>query len=183
LNVKSFADRLAAVEQRPLPLPSMPSPLYYYSKCCTVNSVIRRGKPDPVAIEEMRSIVRCLDQLAPHPGRCFRGLDLDDFPDAWLCQTFIPGGVYCDVGFTSASIKWEVAWHHASAQTKGRDGPDRRLVMVIYHSSGRYINDFVAEEFKWEEEMLFKPNTRFLIESVDHSKPDHVLVYAKEIVS
>lgn len=88
LGVKANADRLAAVEQRQLS--SMPSPLYYYSKCCTVNSVIRRGNPDPVAIEEMLSIVRCLDQLAPHPGRCFRGLDMEQFSNEWLCRTFPP---------------------------------------------------------------------------------------------
>jgi hypothetical protein len=44
--------------------------------------------------------------------------------------------------------------------------------LKIQHFSGQKIVDYVAEQYKWEDEYLFPRNTRFLVEFAEyHDKP------------
>eukprot|EP00977_Amphora_coffeiformis_P005194 scaffold1112_cov92-Amphora_coffeaeformis.AAC.30 len=159
-------------------LSAMPNPVYFYSKCCTANGEVRKPNPDPKAVQEIVAITFFLDSLPSHPGVCYRGIDLLDMPPQWLENT-LRSREFCDAGCTSTSLSQSVAWHFASLGACETYTP-RRLILVIQQKTGRYVKEYVADEFKWEEEIILKPKTRLRI--IGYGKGDAPNLPAHEVM-
>mmetsp|Transcript_16995 Transcript_16995/g.32261 ORF Transcript_16995/g.32261 Transcript_16995/m.32261 type:complete len:102 (-) Transcript_16995:26-331(-) len=101
-------------------------------------------------------MVNKLDALPLFPGVVYRGNDLSEMPAELVRKIFSVGGVYCDEAFTSASNSRSVAWHFAQFEV-----PNQACIMIIQSKRGRQIKDYVAREYKWEEEVLHEPRTSF----------------------
>jgi hypothetical protein len=152
------------------------NPFFFYSICSKfINGQYREGKLEPKVYEWAWAMSRQLQLLHPSPGRAFRGVDVSDFSDDQIAKRFL-SGEYCDEAFTSASLSYDVAIWFASVE-----GSTKRIIFTIDHHSGRCIEDKVADEYKWEKELLFQPKTRFKLLNWKKVSPSQVEVYLQEM--
>lgn len=140
--------------------------LVHYSMCWEYIHVVQRKddcKPSDITLIE--NILRSLDQIKPCVendgwGVAFRGIDCSKMPEVYqgLHQK---GYQYTDKAFTSASLDIDKAWEFVGNQYP--------VLLQICHKSGRFIQDHVADGRPDYEEVLFKPNAKFIVDNFEVS--------------
>jgi len=113
-----------------------------------------------------------LDKLPAHKGVVYRGIKGESFDD------FEVGSVYSDKGFMSTTVE-PLGVTFKDIAEKGALKPRRRTVLVIQSESGKYIEPLTFVNFAGENEVLFKPGTRFRIVDKD---PDTKQVLLQELL-
>jgi ADP-ribosyltransferase exoenzyme len=106
--------------------------------------------------EETKEVIDQLKAYLPHfpitPGPVYRGVRrARDF------YNLVPGAIFCDKGFLSTSTR------RGTAEGFAKISPGSNYVFVITsHVSGRDVTSFRFAE----EETIFPPNTKFMIDEV-----------------
>jgi hypothetical protein len=151
--------------------------VYHYSKSSTCNIEARKDNPDPLAVLEMKNLVDfLLKNVTATPGVVYRGIHLTDYQSElanWLREIIRTDKeedkVYQDKGFTSASLDEKVARRFACINNATLNS--FHVVFEITHHSGRPVQNLVADYYKWENEVLFLPKTRFRVLSYERNDP------------
>jgi hypothetical protein len=125
-----------------------------------INEQHRKGCLEPEMAKWTTAIISHMDSLSPCPGWVFQGMDVSScFTEVDVERLFcIPGRIYTDKAFMSTSWKDSVAWDFA---TPNDPKPMGSVILIIKHHSGKFIRQFVTEEYKQEEEVLITPGTQF----------------------
>jgi hypothetical protein len=114
----------------------------------TMNEALRTG--DQAVIDQYaahaRSAVSGLNQLPPHEGVVFRGINFESAGEAkQVADAYVPGTVYEEPAFFSTDV------------AKSFEG---NVQFEVRSTNGRYVYDLSASNLT-EEEVLFPPGTRF----------------------
>jgi len=154
------------------------NPFFFYSQCSRlINEQLRKGMLEPNAQDWLLGITTMLDTLPVFQGFVYRGIDLAGFSREEIHSQFCTiGSIYCDGALTSTSSKEEVARHFVTLEEPGHG-----VIMMIQHFSGRCIQEFVANEYKWEHEILFKPRTKFQVVNFERLGAHNYKAWLREI--
>jgi hypothetical protein len=174
-QVAILEQRLAATEQN-----QSPNPFFFYSLSQQlINEQHRQERLEPEMAKWTAAIISRMDSLPSCPGWVFRGMDMSScFKEADVQRLFcIPGSIYTDKAFMSTSWKDSVAWDFA---TPNGPKPMGSVILIIKHHSGKFIKQFVAEEYKHEEEVLIKPGTQFRITNCEN-RGDHIISWMEKL--
>jgi hypothetical protein len=174
-QVAILEQRVAAIEQN-----RSPNPFFFYSLSQQlINEQHRLECLEPEMAKWTAAIISRMDSLSPCSGWVFRGMDMSScFKEADVQRLFcIPGSIYTDKAFMSTSLKDSVAWDFA---TPNGPKPMGSVILIIKHHSGKFIKQFVAEEYKHKEEVLIKPGTQFRIMKCQNCG-DHIISWMEEL--
>ena len=138
--------------------------IFYHSLTTEINELIRSKCDHPAVIRTMNRMLTFLDSRDPSPGTCHRGMRLKGKSRELMESLLTVGSVHSDPGFICASMSEDVAYRFAFPE-EGVVDDVPPAHSKIEHFSGRNVEKFVAPGYQDEEEVLFKPRTRFLVVS------------------
>jgi hypothetical protein len=144
------------------------SALFHHSHCTIYNSCIRKGLWEPPLVTYVGQMDHAIAHVIPPcPGTVYRGVN--SWNTDFYTKVDTTGKIFSDEACLCSSGKECVAEHHSVGDDVTQCHP---VLLKIQHFSGRKIVDYVAEQYKWEDEYLFPRKTRFLVEFAEyHDKP------------
>ncbi len=136
--------------------------IYAYTAACykSINQALRDGVKYRQAEPMIEALVAGLRKVPVRQGWVYRGVRLPP----QVLERYREGAVVSDPGFVSTSLT--------------RSFPGKQC-LSLYSRSGREVNDFSA--FPGENEVLFVPDTRFVVQRVQPAEQPNPLGCETEI--
>ena len=134
------------------------------------NAALRKGIQPP-KLDKMNIAISKMESLPKYQGKSYRGIE---FKNKKLAAEFVDsideGGIYVDEAFLSSS---------ADQAKVATDFVKNPVIFEIEGKAGRSVSQF-ADEFAFEKEIVFTPNSKFHVVSKTFDKPSKTWIIKME---